>query len=150
MMVPPVERSDSMYEIRNMSDNIAKERCEHSEVQPPGQNGGECEDRVDVHQPVPESVGNLATTVGPAFHIPMTQDKTLEELPSQLDFDWQDSVSPKGTPAVPTAMAVAPKDPEESAFVEVSQIAHEAVVHATQQQAERETDPPTTTTNVSN
>ena len=142
-MVPPLERSEYMYELRNMANNIVRERCEHWEVQPPGQSGHECEDRVDVHQPIPESVGNVAMPGGPAFHIPMTQDKTLEELPSQLDFDWQDSVSPEGTPAVRTSMA-------ESAFVEVSEIAHEAIAHATQQQAESEIDPPTTTTNVSN
>lgn len=80
----------------------------------------------------------------------MTQDRNLEELPSQLDFDWQDSVSPKSTPTVPEAIDVAPKHPEESADVEVSQIAQEAVVHTTQQRAERETDGATTRTNVPN
>ena len=80
----------------------------------------------------------------------MTQDKSLEELPSQLDFDWQDSVSPKSTPAVSEATDVAPKHPKESADVEVSQIAQEAVVHTTQLRAKREIDGATTSTNVPN
>ena len=41
--------------------------------------------------------------VEPAFHIPMTQTKSLEDLPSQLDFDWQDPVSQIGTPALGAA-----------------------------------------------
>ena len=136
-MVPPVERSAYMYELHNIAENIARERCELSEVQPPVQSVHECHDRKAEDQPV-----------GLAFDIPMTQVPTLEELPSQLDFDWQDSASPKDAVAVQEATDLNPKPPEESAFVEVSQIAHEAVVHATQQEVEMETDGATTSTNV--
>lgn len=41
--------------------------------------------------------------VVPAFHIPMTQAKSCEDLPSQFDFDWQDLVSPNPTPALGAA-----------------------------------------------
>jgi hypothetical protein len=139
-----------MYELHNIAENIARERCEYSEVQPAVEIEHECEESVpegaetvDVQHAIPESDGNAAEPLGPAFHIPMTQGKTLEDLPSQMDFDWQD------TDAAGTGMAVPPKDPEVNAFLEVQAIAEEAVVHATQQQAERETDQPTTTTNSS-
>lgn len=82
--------------------------------------------------------------VGPAFHIPMTQAKSLEELPSQVDFDWQDSVSPNPTPALGAARNLdgeldgvgtprsvpAAIDVAMDTFVEVSQIAQEAVKDA--------------------
>jgi hypothetical protein len=161
LLVTPLERQEYMYELRNIAENIVRERCEYSEVQPAVEIEHECEESVPecaesvpqcaesvpqdaktvgVQHAVPENVGNAAEPLGPAFHIPMTQGKTLEDLPSQMDFDWQD------TDAAPIGMAVPPKDPEESLFLEVQQIADEAVVHATQQQAERETDQPTTTT----
>lgn len=69
----------------------------------------------------------------------MTQDKTLEDLPSQLDFDWQDSVSPNPTPVVAAPSVVAPNVTEINAFVMVSQIAAKAVKDATQQLPEEET-----------
>lgn len=136
-MVPPVEGNAYMYELRNIAENIVRERCEYLEVVPPSQSGPRCGDRVQGDRPV-----------GPAFHIPMTQDKTLEELPSQLEFDWQDSVSPKNTPTGAEATDVPPTHPQESAFIEVSQIAHEAVVDATHQQTERDTDVATTSTSM--
>lgn len=82
--------------------------------------------------------------VGPAFHIPMTQAKSLEELPSQVDFDWQDSVSPNPIPALGAARNLdgeldgvgtppsvpAAIDVAMDTFVEVSQIAQEAVKDA--------------------
>lgn len=134
-MVPLVERSAYMYELRNIAENMVQKQWTHLEVQPPPRSGHEC--RAD--QPV-----------GPAFHIPMTQDKSLEELPSQMDFERQDSVSPKGTPAVPEDTDVAPKHTQESADVEVSQLAQEADVHTTQQRAETETDGATTSMTVPN
>jgi len=30
--------------------------------------------------------------IGPTWHIPMTEENSLQNLPSQLDLDWQDSV----------------------------------------------------------
>ena len=97
-MVPPVERSAYMYELRNIAENIVRERCEHSEVQPPTRTMHVTKEPVDGEQPVE-----------PVFNIPMTQGSTLEELPSQMDFDWQDSVSDKGTPVVPEAADEATK-----------------------------------------
>ena len=71
----------------------------------------------------------------------MTQGKSLEDLPSQLDFDWQDSVTPGTNSALASAQtrgesperAVQPIDVELDAFAGISQIAHEAVMDATQQ-----------------
>ena len=84
--------------------------------------------------------------IGPAWVIPMTQAKSLEDLPSQLDMDWQDSVSLTPTPslaatrnlnqeleAVVSSQVVNP--PEVVAvdtFAEVSQIAAEVVMDAAQ------------------
>ena len=94
--------------------------------------------------------------VGPAWHIPMTQERTLQDLPSQLELDWQDSVpsTPTASPAAirvsstPTASpaaiaeelgAVGPSQVVEphvvvavDTFAEVSQIAAEVVMDATQ------------------
>jgi hypothetical protein len=81
--------------------------------------------------------------VGPAWHIPMTQ--ALAELPSQLDVDWPDSVTPTPTPAHATTRNLVeeldavgasqvvgtPVVIPLSAFGEVSQIAQEAVTDAT-------------------
>jgi hypothetical protein len=86
--------------------------------------------------------------VGPVFHIPMTQARSLEDLPSQLDFDWQDSVSANPTPAVGAARnldgelehvgtprtVAAALDVGVDTFGEVSQIAQEAVMDAMPQQ----------------
>lgn len=132
IMVPPVERSAYMYELRNCAENMVRERWTHLEVKPPVRRSHER--RAD-------------EPVGPAFHIPMTQDRSLEELPSQMDFDWQDSVSPKGTPAVTEATEVAPKQAEENTNAQLSHLAKEPLVHVTQQRAERETDGATTGTN---
>lgn len=139
-MVPPTERSEYLMELRNVVDNMVRERCDNSELHPVAQSGDEPLQRADVTESFPEGSGNLGTPVGPAFEIPMTQDKTLEELPSQIDFEWQDSVSPSLAPALATSTTVAPKDTEDNAFVEISQIAEEAVVHATQHLAEQDTD----------
>lgn len=88
--------------------------------------------------------------VGPAWHIPMTQERSLEDLPSQLDLDWQDSVSSTPTPS-PAATQVPQRlnandlgaggssevvEPQVvlavDTFAEVSQIAAEVVMAATQ------------------
>jgi len=105
-------------------------------VHPPGLSGHGPDERGDEQESFPDGSGNLGTPLGPAFHIPMTQDKTLEDLPSQIDFEWQDSVCPLPTPAVRTTPAAAPTGPENIELLEVSQIAQEAVVNLTQQQAE--------------
>jgi hypothetical protein len=102
------------------------------EVHPPRLSGHGPVERDEVQESFLESCSNLGTPLGPAFNIPMTQDKTLEELPNQIDFEWQDSLSPKLIPALATSIATAPIDTEDNAFVEVSQIAQEAVVHAIQ------------------
>jgi len=147
LLVTPLVPQEYMYELHNIAENIARERCDYSEVRPQVQSEPECEESVEVQHPVAEDGGNAADAEdGPAFSIPMTQGKTLVDLPSQMDFDWQYLVSPKGTPAEPTGMAVPPKDPDESAFLEVQQIAEEAVVHATQQ-AGMETNNTTTSGN---
>lgn len=135
VMVPKVESSAYMYELRNITENIVRERWTHSEVQPRARSRHECQ----ADQPV-----------GPAFDIPMTQDRSLEELPSQLDFDWQESVSPKAAPARSEATDVQPTCQADSAGVEVSETAHHAVVHSPQQTTEREPDGATTSMNVPN
>jgi hypothetical protein len=89
---------------------------------------------------------DVGVPIGPAWVIPMTQAKSLEDLPSQLDMDWQDSVSLTPTPslaatrnlnqeleAVASSQVVNP--PEVVAvdtFAEVSQIAAEVVMDAAQ------------------
>ena len=104
VMVPSLERNEYMYELREIADNIVRERCKHVEVNLGLDTGladsGKVADAVDVDEPVveptvaddsPSQHGDVQ--VGPAFHIPMTQDKTLLDLPNQLDFDWQESAS---------------------------------------------------------
>ena len=113
-MVPSLERTEYMLELRGIADNIVRERLEHSEVHPLTHSGPAADDSsCEVAQSHPESPTHIGTSVEthsvvdgkesqrmpgdvdvePAFHIPMTQAKSLEDLPSQLDFDWQDSVS---------------------------------------------------------
>lgn len=175
IMDPPLERHPYMYELRNVAENIARERLENSERHPVGHSGHETGEPSEVQASFREHADNLGnaeasevehtpphtahvttdspstdggTQVGPAFHIPMTQDKTLEDLPSQLYFDWQDSVSLNLTPPGPKASDVPQAVTEVNAFAEVSEIAEEAVKHATHQRAEVDTDPPGKTTNV--
>ena len=82
------------------------------------------------------------TDIGPAWHIPMTQEKSLQDLPSQLDVDWQDSVLPTPMPSlvavrnlsseldvVGSTQNVEPPVVLDT-FAEVSQIAQEAVMDA--------------------
>lgn len=59
MMVPPLERSEYMYELRNIADNIVRERLEHSEVHPPVHNGPETFDSGKVQESFRESSDNL-------------------------------------------------------------------------------------------
>lgn len=162
LMVPPVEPSEYLEELRNHAETVSRERMEQSELHPPGLSGHEPVECSEEQESFPEGPGNLGTPLGPAFHIPMTQDRTLEELPSQIDIEWQDSVSPLPASALGTTAAAAPAYPQDSEFVEVSQIAQEAVVQASQQaasheqpeqqeasheQAEEPEDPPTTRLN---
>ena len=122
VMVPSLECSEYMDELRNIADNIVRERLEHSEVHPSTDSGlptnaSSCE-VAQSHPQIPTNIGTSvkafvsevvqpsvephANDVGPVFHIPMTKVSSLEELPSQLDFEWQDSVSPNPTPALGT------------------------------------------------
>ena len=179
-MVPSLERTEFMDELRAVADNIVREQLEHAEVHPiahatPTTDVTSC----DVAQRSPKSPASIGTLgkggasedvqrpleapseddarhspflhgvqpVGPAFHIPMTQSKSLEDLPSQLDFEWQDAVSPNSTPTHVTARnlggelevvgtsrpSVESEGADIDAFVEVSQIAQEAVQDARQQ-----------------
>lgn len=137
-MVPPLERNEYLYELRNHAETVLRERCEHSEVHPPGLAGHESVERGEEQGSFPEGSGNLGTPLGPSFHIPMTQDKSLEDLPSQIDFEWQDSVSPLPTPAPRTTAAAVPSGVEDNEFITISQIAQEAAVHATQQRADEQ------------
>lgn len=150
-MVPPLEQHEFMSELRNIADNILRERWEHVEVHQRGHSMQEPIESADVHKPLegsavqesnPDVSGNLGAPVGPAFDIPMTQQKTLEELPSQIDLEWQGSISPSLTPNEATTSAVTTKDTEDNAFAEVQQIAEEAAEHATQHLDEQVIDPP--------
>jgi hypothetical protein len=83
---------------------------------------------------------------GPAREIPMTQAKSLEDLPSQLDLECQDSASLTPNPSHEAtrnlgqeleAVASSPVHDvavvvEVDTFAEVSQIAQEVVMDATQ------------------
>ena len=116
IMVPSLERSDLeyMYELRNIADNIVRERCKHLSVHFATHSEGVqsyklAEDWEDVDPPLDAGATNVSPSihgdshVGPAFHIPMTQEKSLEDLPSQMNFEWQDS----GTPGPSTAPTTA-------------------------------------------
>ena len=137
-----------MEELHNIGNNFVKERLEHSEVLPPAhatpaRESTSCGASQPSSQPCPQSPAH----VGPAFHIPMTQGKSLEDLPSQLDFEWQDSVSPNSIAAHVTARSLGgeldvvgtPQPPvgacevDVNTFGQVSQIAREACVDATSQ-----------------
>ena len=152
-MVHPLEHPEYMYELRNVAENIAGERIKHSEVHTsphiqslesdkvPSASDG-VEPPLDANPPHDED----SIHVGPAFHIPMTQEKSLQDLPSQIDFDWQDSVPPgpvttcatarnlvEELDVVSTPASVAlPSHVDENNFVEVATIAEEAVIVATQ------------------
>ena len=139
-MVPPLERNEYLMELRFHADSMVRERFDNSELHPVAHSSDKPPQRAHVTESFPEGSGNLGTPVGPAFDIPMTQDKTLEELPSQIDFEWQESDSPRLAPALPTSTTVAPTDIGDNAFAEISEIAEEAVVRATQHIAEQDTD----------
>jgi hypothetical protein len=156
-MVPSLERTEYMYELHGIAENIVFERCKHSKVRPTTKlGGGESYKEADGAQDVQAPKGPLAAVdsppvpsdvhVEPVFHIPMTQDKTLEELPSQLDFEWTESSTPAPSSAPATArnlsedvhvdstpqIAAQTLQVDVDSFVQVSQIAHEAVMDATQ------------------
>ena len=90
-----------------------------------------------------------------AWVIPMTQERSLHDLPSQMELDWQDSVTTTPTPSLAATRnlgealeAVGSErvvEPEVvlpvDAFAEVSQIAQEAVTDAGCSRPERVDDP---------
>ena len=153
-MVPSLERSEYMYELREIAANIVMERCKHGEVSL-GLDAGHVDngkvadvtDDVEPHGADVSPSQHEDVQVGPAFHIPMTQEKTLHDLPSQLDIDWQESASQGPIDIAATARnltdeldvastllnAALPVHVEVDTFVQVSQIAHEAVMDANQQ-----------------
>ena len=160
LMVPLLERSEYMYELRNIAENIVRERLEQQEVRsrniwPETFGGGNVQesenlgvaDASPIGSPPPHSPNaTMASTSTPgdsqaipAFHIPMTQGKTLEELPSQIDFEWTEPVGPSPTPVVDAASVVPPIDPELNSFVLVSQIAAEAVKNASDDLPQQQT-----------
>ena len=179
-MVPPPKPTEFFYELRAVAENISRERCEQVEVHPPQAAHHEVDIHVtdmevtnasnsenvcnssipqaaEVAQPSvePES-RDVGVHAGPAWHIPMTQERSLQDLPSQMDLDWQDPLTPTPTPSlaatrslgeeleavrssqivkhavgcsqvVEPAVVVSVDD-----FAEVSQIAQEAVTEATE------------------
>jgi hypothetical protein len=158
VMVPSLDRSEYMYELREIAANISRELCKHAEVDLGLHTGGadSCKvpDATDgAETPVEPRVADDSPSqpadvhVGPAFHIPMTQEKTLLDLPSQLDFEWQESASQGAGIAPNTARSlgeelhiaitplnvVLPVHVEVDTFVQVSQIAHEVLMNATEQ-----------------
>lgn len=125
----------------------------HSEVTMPSRTEGvECYKGPDVldtlETPQVAHPANVEDSmhVGPAFHIPMTQEKSLHDLPSQLDFDFQDSLPHVSSASTATARSLVeeldvvstpscvPSDTnvEENKFGEVCNIAQEAAMVATQ------------------
>ena len=183
-MVPLPEPTEFLYDLRAVAENISRERCVQWNVHPPkaaqrdvdvhvrevevtnvSNSEAVCNPQVvEVTPPLVEPECRVhftkspstdpAVNVAPAWHIPMTQERSLQELPSQLDLDWPDSVTPTPPPSlaatrnlgkeleavgssqvVDTAVAL-PVD----AFVEVSQIAQEAATDASGSCTERVED----------
>lgn len=160
VMVQPLERREYLYELRGVSENIVQERLEQLQVRsrnmwPETFERGKVQesanvgvlDASEVEQAPPHSPNATMDSTStpddsqaiPAFHIPMTQGKSLEELPSQLDFEWTESVAPNPMPVVDAASVVPPHDPELNSFVMVSQIASEAVKNASEDLPQQET-----------
>ena len=153
-MVPSLERTEYMYELHGIAENIVIERCKHSEVRPNTHTGGgashkEADGEQDAQPPKephttldsPPAPGDVP--VEPVFHIAMTQEKTLQELPNQLDFDWTESTPPPAredlhVDRTPEAALEADMD----TFVQVSQIAQEAVLDAGLHDPQRTTTVP--------
>ena len=166
VMVPSLERTERMEELRNVADNIVRERSEHAEVVPVGHSRPRTDNsfsdmaQTDIGQSVTAAASEaqsdvaeesqrarVEVDVGPALQIPMTQAKSLEELPSQLVFDWQNSEEPNPTPALGAARNLddqldgvgtprsvpATVDEGIDPFQEISQITHDAVMHAVPQ-----------------
>jgi len=163
IMVPSLENPEYMYELRGIAENIVRERCKHSELHSdsrfsshteagPSYNVAEGEEYIDPlvdAGPAKDSSSHAKDShIGPAFHIPMTQEKSLQDLPSQLDFDWQDSATPCPMSGTTTArnlgeeldvvstpaVAASPIRVQVDTFVEVSQIAQEAVMDSAVQE----------------
>lgn len=167
-MVPSLERTERMEELRNVADNMVREQLEHAEVVPLAHNRPRTDNSSCDMAQTPSDKGHSVTAagseahsgvveesqrkhvevdVGPAFLIPMTQAKSLEELPSKLDVDCQNSEEPNHTPALGAARnlddqldgvgtlrcVAASEDVGMDTFQEVSQIAQEAVMHAVPQ-----------------
>ena len=176
VMVPPLEPTEYLYELRAVAENIIRERLGHSEVHHAevphyevqihecGEevtNGSNAEDVVPIAEVVeivepkvgPDSTHMakdvLATVesvqVGPAWEIPMTQEKSLADLPSQLDLDWQDQPSLTPTPSLVAtrnlgqeleAAASEVEDPPvvvaATTFADVNQLAQDVVMEATE------------------
>ena len=165
LMVPSLERPEYMYELRGVAENIVRERIKHSEVSPhteslesykPHAASDGVDPPLDAHPPRDED----SIHVGPAFHIPMTKVNELQDLPSQIDFDWQASAPPGPVTtsatarnlgeeldvvSTPASMAL-PSRVDENKFVEVSAIALEAVLVATQVEHAQTSFTPTTVT----
>ena len=104
--------------------------------------------------PKPPSI-DAGVNDGPAWVIPMTQERSLHDLPSQMDLDWQEPLTATPTPshaatrnlgealqAVGSSQVVEPDVAlPVDAFAEVSQIAQEAVTDASCSRQERVDDP---------
>jgi len=171
VLVPPRYQTEYLYELRLIAENISRERGLHSEVHPPvativPEHAPHCEPHVTGASD-PDNICNVSTPqapvdgqpevdsgskentgdapsadVGPAWlNISMTQEKSLQDLPSQLDLDWQDSVLPTPMPSLAarnTGEELEGSSPNVEppivvdTFAEVSQIAQEAVMGATQ------------------
>jgi hypothetical protein len=158
-MAPPQNLAEYLYEIRAFAECVVKELCEILEVLPPTPTQHDADvHRYEVEATNDTNVDNTSKAdvvtdvhppmkphVGPAWHILRTQDKTLQDLPSQVVIDWQDSVSPTPSPSLKVPQNLA-KDLDVvgkshtaepvvvvavDTFAEVSQIAEEVVMNAT-------------------
>ena len=128
VMVPSQEPAEYLYELRAISENIVRERCEISEVHPPTPSEHEADEHTcEVDATNVKDVGNTSN-LGPValdwkdlvFPTPSTSLNAADPLAEEVDLAGKSQdVEP------PVAVAL-------DKFAEVCEIAEEAVIDATQ------------------
>jgi hypothetical protein len=128
VMVPPQEPAEYLYELRVISDNIVRERCETSEVHPPTPSQHEADEHTcEVDSTNVTDVGNTSNLSPVAldwkdlvFPTPSTSLNAADPLAEEVDLAGR---SQDVEPPVVVAL---------DKFAEVCEIAEEAVIDATQ------------------